>query len=395
MRFFKIFSPIRRVYLDYASSTPADRGMLQSIPRIPDRTLSANPSALHNEGVALKRYLTEARARVASVFEVHSDEVVFTSGATESDNLAIRGVVDAWQKNGIAPQEIVIYTSDIEHAAVSETIVQTGVQSVPLETTAGVVEPKDIVVPLGVRAMLVSVMYVNNEIGTVQPIEDIAKRIRKLRKEHPDVQILLHTDATQAPAHMPLRVPALGVDMMTLGATKLYCNKGVGVLYKKRGVVLVSVMYGGGQEMGLRPGTEPVALIHEFSYALKYAQDIRERETARISVLQNYFESRIEKDFPQFRSTARTQERSPHILHIGIQNFDSELLVIELDARGVAVSAKSACQNEEEQDSPIVERLYGTGWGAVRFSFGRMTTKKDLDKAIQALCSVVKKYQPR
>ncbi|HVY35685.1 MAG TPA: aminotransferase class V-fold PLP-dependent enzyme, partial [Candidatus Paceibacterota bacterium] len=278
MPIFKHFSGKTRIYLDYASSTPRDMGMARRVPKIPIRIHAANPSALHSEGVALRRVLNDARERVARVLEVHRDEIIFTSGATESDNLAIVGAIYGLLKKGIAHNDIVVISSDLEHAAVTETIkhvVTSGVRHVSLSTTDGVVDPKDIVVPNGAKAVVVSVMYVNNEIGTVQPISDIAKRMRKLRADHPNVQFIFHTDATQAPLHFSLRVPALGVDLMTLGATKLYCTKGVGALYKKRAVELMPVLHGGGQEFGMRPGTESVELMHEFSHALLYAQERR------------------------------------------------------------------------------------------------------------------------
>ncbi|MCC6198730.1 aminotransferase class V-fold PLP-dependent enzyme [Candidatus Nomurabacteria bacterium] len=399
MPFFKRFSRIRdgfgRVYLDYASSTPVDRRMLARAPRIPRWASGANPSALHKEGVVLRRIVREAHERCAKVLDVHADEIIFTSGATESDHLAIHGIVRNWMEQGIAPSDIAILSSELEHAAVSESIVsltKEGVRHVPLYAPEGIVEPKAIVLPEEVRAIVVSVMYVNNEIGTIQPIAEIAKRIRKLKKEQPEIDFVFHTDATQAPAHMPLRIPSLGVDMMTLGAAKLYCPKGVGILYKKRSLKLVPTVRGGGQEGGMRPGTEPVALIHVFAFALQYAKEQCERYTARTAVLQQWFELSLLEKFPQLSITARQLPRSPHITHVAVPSFDSELLVLELDAKGIAVSAKSACKNDSD-DSPLVASLYGKDVGAVRFSFGRWTTKRDLARTIHALESIFKKYE--
>ncbi len=407
MQLLKLFSRSRRVYLDYASSTPIDRRMIRSFPKLPARISGANGSALHKEGVALSHALADARALAAKTLEVHADEIIFTSGATESDNLAIRGAIDAWIERGIEPSAIVVFSSDLEHAAVSETIERysaRGIRHNIFPTEAGVVNPRQIILPEGVRAVLVSVLYASNEIGTVQPLAAIARRLRKLRKEYPDIEFLFHTDATQAPAHLPLRVPSLGVDMMTLGATKLYCNKGVGLLYKKRSVALLPIMSGGGQEAGLRPGTHPVALISEFAHALSHAKAIQEKETARVRALQTYFEAELVKRFPQIAITARSEPRVPHITHIGVPELDSELLVLELDARGIAVSAKSACRNEEAEESRVVEKFYGkhsapsqssraSWYGAIRFSFGRSTRMRDLTAALAALGAVLRKYQ--
>lgn len=394
MRFFNhLFRIGQETYLDVASSTPLDLKLCRMIPEV---EATANPSALHKAGVRLQKILTEARDRVARTLEVHSDEIIFTSGATESDNLAIAGTLGQWIERGIDPKDIMVYSSELEHAGVSEIIerfVGAGVQHNIFPIEEGVVDPKHLIVPETARAVLVSVMYVSNEIGTVQPIAEIAKRIRKLKKLHPETEFIFHTDATQAPSHFSLRIPSLGVDLLTLGATKLYCTKGVGMLYKRRAIKLTPVMYGGGQERGLRPGTQPVELIHEFSYALQYAAAIRDAETKRVKELQSYFEHELTKRFPKLVVTAKALERSPHITHIGIPNFDSELMVLELDARGIAVSAKSACKNEEDSESPVVEKLYGPSYGAVRFSFGRMTKKRHLTKALRALGKVLKKYK--
>ncbi len=383
-----------RIYLDYASSTPIDGRMIRTIPHIPSMVLGANPSALHREGVAARRVINDARTRVAQVLHAHADEVIFTSGATESDNLALAGTINRWIREGVMPTSIAVVASELEHAAVTETLAQfTDVFRVIIPAPEGVVDLKGLQFTPDITKVLISVMYINNEIGTEQPIKEIAKTIRRMRKDRPDLEIVFHVDATQAPLYCNLRVDQLGVDLMTLGATKLYCPKGVGALYKKRSVSLTPIMHGGGQERGLRPGTESVELIHTFAYALEYAQEKREVETERVRVLQQYFEEKIQKEIPGTRITAKDQPRSPHISYIAIPNFDSELLVIELDARSIAVSSKSACKNEEHNESPIVEQLYGKGYGAVRFSFGRGTTKKKLDRVIRALKKVIEKYR--
>jgi cysteine desulfurase len=389
------FQSARRSYFDVASSTPINLIMHRTFPRVPTSILGANPSALHREGVKAREMIEDARKIVATVLHAHHDEIIFTSGATESDNLALRGVIDHALARGIVPQSTAVMTSALEHAAVLETVGRykhQGVLTISLPTDQGSIDPKNIIVPEGCKFLVVSVMYVNNEIGTVLPIEAVAKRIRYLRKHHPGVEILFHCDATQAPVHYSMNVSTLGVDLMTLGATKLYTHKGIGVLYKKRNVSLLPIMYGGGQEGGLRPGTESLELVWSFAHALKYAQTIRDTETKRVEALQTYFEQLVQESLPQVLITAKNQERSPHITHLAIKDMDSELLVIELDARGIAVSAKSACKNEDGTESEIVEMMYGPGYGAVRFSFGRMTTKKDIRKAVKAVRDVIKKY---
>ncbi|MBP6904866.1 MAG: cysteine desulfurase [Candidatus Pacebacteria bacterium] len=394
----------KRVYLDYASSTPVDPKMHRSFSQIPSRILAANPSALHQEGVEARRLLSQYRETVATTLHAHPDEIIFTSGATESDNLALVGSIEAFIATGVSLNQIAVMTSNLEHAAVLEPLtpyIARGLFLMTLPTNDGVVDPKMIVVPESCTAMVVSVMYVNNEIGTVQPIKDIAKRIRRLRKDHPDTTIVFHTDATQAPLYYNLRVDQLGVDLMTLGATKLYTHKGVGMLYKKRNVKLMPIMRGGGQEFGLRPGTESLELIHAFAHALEYANTRYEEEAERVRELQMYFEELIHEHIPEALVTAETLDRSPHISHVVVRGIESELLVIELDARDIAVSAKSACKNEDSGESAIVETLYGPAsapgfgevkYGAVRFSFGRKTTRNQVEKAVKALKKIVEKY---
>lgn len=405
--FFKRFLSKPRIYLDFASSTPVDHKMITSFKRVQKKYLGANPGALHKEGVELKKILSQARSLSAKTLGAHSDEIIFTSNATESDNLALLGSVKYFLSQGISPEEIIIYTSPFEHSAISEALshLSEGILVCILPQEKGVVSSKNIVVPKEFKVLIVTVMFIQNEIGTVQPIKEIAKQIRKLRKEYPESNILFHTDATQAPLFYDLDVARLGVDMMTLGATKLYTPKGVGMLYKKRSIRLLPIIYGGGQEMGLRPGTEPVDLIHNFANALSYAQASREKEFTRTKILQEYFENKVAKVGPlqnlkitgKDLATRSPSERTPHITHLVVPNIDSELLVLELDARGIAVSSKSACKNDfsasSGQDSDLLPLLYpNEKVGAIRVSYGRKTTKRELDRTIKAIKSVLNKY---
>lgn len=397
MSFFKrIFNKKpERIYLDFASSTPVDTQMIDSFPKISESVLGANPSALHKEGVEAKNILNKSRALVAKVLEVQDSEIIFTSGATESDSLAILGTIRSVIEKGISPERILFYQSMFEHSAVLESakqIEKLGVKINSLKMENGIVSVKDIVVPENIDFIFISVIYVHNEIGTVQPIQEISKRVRFLRKHNPDIKIIFHIDATQAPLHFSLRVPSLGVDMMTLGATKLYCPKGVGVLYYRNDLEIQPILFGGGQEKGIRPGTQALELIYNFSNALYFAHKNREEYTKKIQELQSFFEDNLLKQNPNVFITGKNTQRTPHITHIAIPKMDSELMVLELDARGIAVSAKSACKNEEDLESQIVLDMYGKDFGAVRFSFGRSTTKKDVLKAVQAFTSVIDKY---
>lgn len=404
--FTVFFKPIleifkkKRIYLDYASSTPLDVFMLSKFPSISKEYSYANPSALHREGVAIAKALQDFRDLASKTLGAHSDEIIFTSNASESDNLAILGSINYFIKKGISPEEIGLYISPFEHSAIKEIVsnIDKNIFVCTLLQEDGYVKTKNIVFPENLKVVIVSVMMVQNEIGTVQNIKEIAKHLRKLKKENPNVDIRFHTDATQAPLFCDLNVARLGVDMMTLGSTKLYCPKGVGLLYKKRNIKISPIFFGGGQEMGLRPGTEPVELIKNFVYALSYAQKHRDEDSRKILNLQNYFEKKVKENFPKVRITSgdrlSLEERSPFISHLVFEGIDSELFVLELDARGIAVSSKSACKNENNEESELLSVLYpNEKLGAVRISFGRFTKKKDLDFLLKAMSSVFKKYQ--
>jgi cysteine desulfurase len=369
--------------------------MMATFPRLSAEVLMANPSALHKEGVAARATLRVARELIATTLSAQPDEIIFTASATESDNLALQGAVRVFMEQGIDKKNIALMTTDVEHSAIIETanVLSKEITTVVLPTENGLLDPKTISISEEMKAVIVSVIYVNNEIGVVQPIYEIAKRIRFLRKHHPDMTIIFHIDATQAPLHFSLNVQKLGVDMMTLGATKLYCSKGVGLLYVKRGTPIAPILYGGGQEYGLRPGTEPVQLVHDFAHSLLFAQQHVADYSEKISSIKNHFEDLIKKEIPEAVITSEHLERTPHISHIAIKDFDSELLVLELDARGIAVSAKSACKNEDPTESSIVEKIHGPHWGAIRVSFGRTTTPADVQKCVTALRAILEKYK--
>ncbi|MEI7709130.1 MAG: aminotransferase class V-fold PLP-dependent enzyme, partial [bacterium] len=283
----------RKIYMDYASSA------ISSV---------ANPGAIHELGVKEKNKLEVARKTVATILHAHANEIVFTSGATESNNLAILGLV----RNFKNPH---IVTTNIEHASVLEVFKylentkQAEVTYVPVEAS-GIVDVNKIKKALKQNTVLVSVMYANNEIGTVQPIREIAKEIRHFRKthltrlRHPLLNKervgerfpFFHTDATQAVNYLPIKVEVLGVDMMSFNAAKIYGPKGVGVLYLKKKTSLVPIMFGGNQEFGLRPGTESVALAIGLAKALEQVEKIKEKEVVRLTKLRDYFINKITKN---------------------------------------------------------------------------------------------------
>lgn len=363
------------IYLDHASAALSS---------------SANPGAIHSLGVKEKNRLEDARKRVASILNAHVTEIVFTSGATESNNLAILG---------IKPGHIV--TTNIEHASVLETIKHRGdFTFVPVEPN-GIVDPKKIKKALKKNTVLVSVMYANNEIGTIQPIKEIAKEIRYFNKVN-NTKIFFHTDATQAINYLPIGIPQLGVDMMSFNASKIYGPKGVGILYIKKGTPITKIMFGGDQEMGLRPGTENVVLATGIAQALENVEKIKDKEVKRLTLLRTYFIQKLQKlqTMSRFNLDMRVngdlENRLPNNINITIPKIPSDLLVIELSAKGIMCSAKSACKSGDGKASHVISAINSTTKetdGSLRFSLGRETTKADINYTLKVLSQILQKLK--
>ncbi len=388
----------KRIYLDYASATPVDRNIWRHYQPLPESVIAANPGSLHHEGVLAKHALEAARAKVAQVLSAHPDEIIFTSGATESNTLALIGVTEQFITSGKNYSDLHLIATTLEHPSVLEAVKELERRGVTVSylipNEHGVIQPKELREIFSEKIIIISCTYANNEIGTVQPVKEIAKEIRERKKVHPEQVIFFHVDATQAPGYLPLNVLQLHTDFLTLGSTKLYCPRGVGVLFKKRNVLLKQLHFGGNQEFGLRPGTVPLDLVHRFAHALFYAIVLQEKETVRLNVLRTWFEKKLHELSPEIRISGEGTTRLPFITHVAIPHIDSELLVLELDAQGIAVSSKSACKADEIGASSIVEHLYkNTDIGVIRFSYGRQTTKPHLKRAIRALQAVLQKYQ--
>lgn len=370
------------IYLDYAAS------------------VSANPSSIHSLGVKAKDELQSAHEAVASVLGARLDEIIFTSGATESNNLAIQGVV--WIKQGKELPHII--TTNIEHPSVLETFrllekrKLAKISIVPVESN-GIVDPKKIKKEIKKNTVLVSVMYANNEIGTIQPIKEIAKEIRHFNKINSN-KVLFHTDATQAVNFLDLNVERLGVDLLSLSGAKIENAGRVGVLYKRKSVSLSNIFGGGDQEMGLRPGTENLPGIMEFAKALKLAQDIKEKETKRLNKLRDYFidelqHSNILKNIGMSLN-GDLENRLPNNVNVTFPKIPSDLLVVELSAKGIMASSKSACQSGESGGSYVIKAICkkpNGNIGGVRFSLGRDTTKSDIDYTVKSLSEILQKLK--
>ena len=370
------------VYLDYAASALLG---------------ASNPGAIHKLGMKEKNKLENARAVIAKILNARKDEIVFTSGATESNNLAILGLIQNFYKPHII-------TTNIEHASVLEVFKhlektkQAEVTFVEVEKN-GIVDVGKIKKSLKLNTVLVSVMYANNEIGTVQPITEIAKEIRHFNKIN-STKIFFHTDATQAINYLPINVLKLGVDLMSFNGAKIYGPKGIGILYVKKNTPIKKIIFGGDQEFGLRPGTENVALATELAKALHVVEDIKEKETKRLTKLRDYFiskqqHSHILKNVGMLIN-GDLENRLPNNVNITIPKIPSDLLVIELSEKGIMASSKSACKSSSGEGSYVIKALRPGAdleIGGLRFSLGRDTTKKDIDYTVKILSQIINKLK--
>jgi len=312
------------VYLDYAAATPMDRRVLRTMRPFFTKEFQ-NPSAFYKEGVSVRKSVESARKKIAGILTGHYDEIIFTSGGTEANNLAIQGVVSAFgtptSKLGLPH----IITSAIEHSSVRDVVRALKEQDAIDLTEIGVDKEGVILLDelkdaIKENTVLVSVMQANNEIGTIEPIAEIAKIIRNFKKKNNTKLPLLHTDACQAGNYLELNVERLGIDLMTLNGGKVYGPKGIGALFVRRGVVLKPTIYGGGQENGLRSGTENVAGIVGFAKALSIAQAMREKENNRLSVMRDDFFTQLKKILPDAEINGSLTQRLPNNINISIRD---------------------------------------------------------------------------
>ena len=376
-----------RIYLDYASLTPIDPRVQREI-EVFSATEFANPSSIYKEGVAAKKSLDAVRKNIADLIRAHADEIVFTSGGTEANGLALEGAGRAARRLGVEKPHIV--TTEIEHSSIMEVInmmEKNGVEVTRLPVDKnGQVSVDELRKAIKPNTFLVSVMMVNNEIGSVMPIREIAKAVRWSREHVTKTKYpLLHTDAAQAVLYNDLNMEQLGADLMTLDAGKIYGPRGTGALYVKRGTAIEPIIYGGGQERGMRSGTENLPGIMGFAKAFGLAHQEREKESKRVLELKNFFSEGLKKLIPGIKIHPG---QSPHILNVSITGIDNEFLVLQLDAAGVAVSTKSSCLRDEDE-SYVLRAIGADSKTSVRFSFGRWTKKRDLTKTLKIMAKIL------
>ncbi|MEW6510069.1 MAG: cysteine desulfurase family protein [Bacteroidota bacterium] len=378
---------MRRIYLDHTATTPLDARVFRAMEPYFSETFG-NASSIHRYGREARQALEQSRAAIAALIGAEPGEIYFTSGGTEGDNLAIRGVVAAavGKRRGIV-------TSGAEHHAVLDTCENLATSGVPVTVLkvnpAGSVDADDLRRAVLPTTALVSLMHGNNEVGTISPVAGYADIAHT-------AGALFHTDAVQTAGRIPVDVQKLGVDLLTLSAHKMYGPKGIGALYVKKGTPLEPILRGGGQERGRRPGTENVALAVGFAEAFRLSVAEMEAESDRLRRLRNRLEELIRAAFPGVIVNGDPEIRLPHILNISFDSrtmpMEGEMLVINMDLHGIAVTSGSACTSGSMQPSHVLlamGRDPATAKATIRFSFGRMNTEADVDETTEALKQVV------
>ncbi len=381
-------NPRTPIYLDHSATTPVDPRVVAAMQPY-WTTHFGNPSSLHRWGQAALVALVEARQRIAEILNARPTEIVFTSGGSESDNLALRGVALALRARGNH-----IITTPIEHHAILNTATQLEkefgfeVTRVPVNRY-GVVNPDDVARAITPRTILISVMYANNEVGTIEPLREIAQ-IAHAR------QILLHTDAVQAGGYLSLDVEELGVDLMSLGAHKFHGPKGVGALYVRSGTPLLPTQTGGSQERARRAGTENIPYIVGMATALQLAQSERAETNARLRALREQLIVGILERVPQAQLTGDPKNRLPGHASFVIPGVVGDELVLGLDLAGIAASTGSACTAGAAEPSHVLAAMgYApdVARGALRLTLGRDNTADEVEQAISAVAEVAHKLR--
>ncbi len=405
----------RRIYLDNSATTPVDPAVVEAmLPYLTGKF--GNASSIHFFGQEARAAVDKARHQVAALINARPNEIVFTSGGTEANNLAIRGLLernaDTLVRNSIGGADKSvrvphIITSAIEHSAVlnvCEDLEKSGYEVTYLPVYEnGIIKIEDVKEAIKENTVLVSIMTANNEIGTIQPVAEIGRLMKSLREG--GKKLWFHTDAVQAAGKIPVDVEEIGCDLLSISAHKIYAPKGVGALYVRRGVRLHPQNIGGHQERERRGGTESVPNIVAFGKACEIAQADLAEVGQTLSELRDRFEGKVGKTIPDVVFNGERDSRLPNISNISFRSIEGEALLINLDMQGIAVSTGSACSSGSLEPSPVIRAL-GTrtpssasngdedrARGAIRFSFGRYNTSEDVDRVIEILPLAVEKLR--
>lgn len=387
--------PARQVYLDHAATTPLAPEVREAmLPYLGE--IYGNPGSFHTYGKRAKDEVELARTTIARQLGARPDELLFTANGTESDNLAILGCARALAGKGKH-----LITTSIEHHAVLEAMQHLAHKEgfeltvIPVQKN-GIVDARAVLEAIRPDTTVVSVMLVNNEIGTIQPVAEIGRAIKQMRKSGAAQYVVFHTDACQAAAYLSIDVSALHVDALSLNGSKIYGPKGVGLLYLKRGVKMQPLQFGGAQERALRPGTEFVAGIVGLQAALALVEARREVDTQHLQPLQAMLIDQILANIPKTRLNGDRTNRIPNNVNISFMDLEGEALLLYLDAAGIYASTGSACTSASLDPSHVILALgmpFEVAHGSMRFTLGRATTEEDITYVTAQLPALVERLR--
>ncbi|MCE7936753.1 cysteine desulfurase [Candidatus Saccharibacteria bacterium CPR2] len=373
---------MKKIYLDHAAATPLDK----NVARVMDKFWAEkfyNPSAGYLAAKEVRDEIEAARGKVARILGTKPAEVIFTAGGSESNNLAIRGIMDNFRSEHVA-------ISAIEHESVLRTASQYNLSIFPVKKD-GLIDINQLAKIIKDETVLVSIMYANNEIGTVQPLAQVGQLISQIREDRQkngnNLPLYFHTDASQAANYQDLHVDRLKVDLMTLSGSKIYGPKQSSCLYVRGGIELLPIVFGGGQESGLRSGTENVPAIIGFSKALEIAQEIRKQESYRLSSLKNKFIEEIKQSNPDVIINGNQKHCLPNVVSLTFPDVDGESLMMLLDQMGVMISTGSACSASDDSPSHVLKSIglsEQESNSTIRVSMGRLNSEQDINAAIDA-----------
>jgi len=378
---------MKRIYLDYAATTPTHPEVVEAmLPYFSDAF--GNPSSIHSFGQEAKAVMEEARDKIAALIGARSEEIVFTSGGTEADNFAVKGI--AWANEGKGNH---IITTAIEHHAVVESckfLERRGfeITYLPLDSY-GVVNPEDVKKTITDKTILISVIHASNEVGTIEPVAEIGEIARERG-------VSFHTDAVQTVGHIPVNVDELGVDLLAMSAHKLYGPKGVGALYIRKGTKIIPFMHGGEQERRRRASTENVPGIVALGKAAEMAQREMDEEGKRLITLRDKLITGLCQRIDHIRLNGHPSQRLPNNVHVSIEFVEGESMLLNLDLEGIAASTGSACSSGSLEPSHVLLAMglsHELAHGSLRFTLGRDSTEEDIERVVEVLPQIVAKLR--
>lgn len=374
---------MENIYLDYAASTPVDPLVANEM-SLYYHDIYGNPSSIHQQGQSSREAIDEAREKVARLIGAKSTEIVFTSGGTEANNFALKGIALSHRDKGNH-----IITSNIEHPSIAKVCIVLGqsdyrITFIPVDEY-GLVNPDDVKKAITPETILISIMHANNEIGAIQPLEEIAGIAH-------DNGVLLHTDAVQTIGHIEVDVEKIGIDMLSISAHKLYGPKGIGALYIRSGIGITPLIHGSGHESGYRSGTENVAGIAGFGKAAELAKEDLNKEITRQTELRNYLIQELSRRIDRVKLNGHPIKRLPNNTNISVEGINGTDLLLSLDTEGICISTGSACMAENSEPSTVLTAIGlspAMARSALRLTVGRWTTREQIDRVIEILPGLV------